>query len=150
MDDPRISIANKLFAAWSSGDADAPAQYLTADAVLYDIVGGEHQGWPAIRAFFAKGLAKWPDLALIPDQHWVNDSGVALSWVMSATVQDDSIGPGTKGKKWHSEGMTWLQFEGDKVVREVDYHDGGAMLRSLQPDYPSFRAIRNTTTAFPT
>ena len=56
MDDPRISIADKLFAAWSSGDLDAPAQYLTADAVLFDVVGGEHQGWPAIRAYFAKGL----------------------------------------------------------------------------------------------
>jgi steroid delta-isomerase-like uncharacterized protein len=131
MDDPRISIADKLFAAWSSGDADAPAAYMSTDAVLYDIVGGEHTGWPAIRAFFATGLERWPDLALIPDQYWVNDSGVSLSWVMSATVQDDSLGAEAKGKKWRSEGMTWLVFDGDKVVREVDYHDSGALAKSL-------------------
>jgi steroid delta-isomerase-like uncharacterized protein len=131
MDDSRISIADQLFAAWSSGDADAPAEFMAPDAVLYDIVGGEHQGWPAIRAFFATGLEHWPDLALIPDQYWVNDTGVALSWVMSATVQDDSLGADAKGKKWRSEGMTWLVFDGDKVVREVDYHDSGALAKSL-------------------
>ena len=131
MDDPRISIAEKLFAAWSSGDADAPAKYLAPDAILYDIVGGEHKGWPAIRAFFATGIKKWPDLALVPDQYWVNDTGVALSWVMTATVTDEAFGPKAKGNQWASAGMTWLAFDGDKVVREVDYHDSGAMTRSL-------------------
>lgn len=131
MDDPRIQIAEELFAAWSSGDADAPAQYLAPDAVLYDIVGGEHQGWPAIREFFAKGIERWPDLALIPDEYWVNDNGVALRWIMSATVADDALGPEAKGKTWRSEGMTWLVFAGDTVVREVDYHDSGAVAKSL-------------------
>lgn len=129
--DPRIETAELLFKAWSSGDADAPAAYMAPDAVLYDIVGGEHQGWPAIRAFFAKGIEHWPDLALIPDQYWVNDEGVALSWVMSATVQDEQLGPDAKGKTWRSEGMTFLVFKDDKVVREVDYHDSGAVGRSL-------------------
>ena len=58
--DPRLDLARNLFAAWSSGDADAPEQYLTPDAVLYDIVGGEHRGWPAIRAFFAAGCGCGP------------------------------------------------------------------------------------------
>jgi steroid delta-isomerase-like uncharacterized protein len=151
MDDPRIAIADKLFAAWSSGDLDAPAQHLTADAVLSDIVGGEHQGWPAIRAYFAQGLEKWPDLALVPDQHWVNDTGVALNWVMTATVHDDSHGPEAKGKTWRSEGMSWLVFDGDKVSHEVDYHDSGAVLRSVDPKFAAaFRAVRTTTSAFPT
>ena len=36
-----IELATRLFAAWSSGDADAPAAFLHPDAVLYDIVGGD-------------------------------------------------------------------------------------------------------------
>jgi len=131
MADPRIETATKLFAAWSSGDADAPEQYLLPDAVLYDIVGGEHQGWPAIREFFDHGLQRWPDLVLEPEKFWTSDDGVALSWVMSATVQDDTFGPDAKGKKWRSEGMTYLVFDGDRVSREVDYHDSGAAPKSL-------------------
>ncbi len=27
--------------------------------------------------------------------------------------------------------MTWLVFDGDRVSREVDYHDSGAVAKSL-------------------
>lgn len=129
--DERIPIAAALFKAWSSGDPDAPAQYLTDDAVLYDICSGEFAGWPAIRAFFAKGLEKWDDLVLEPQDYWTSDRGVSLSWVMTATVTDDRFGAEAHGKQWRSEGMSSLTFRGDKVEREVDYHDSGARAKSL-------------------
>jgi ketosteroid isomerase-like protein len=132
--DGRIVVARDLFAAWSSGDADAPEPFLHPDAVLYDIVGGEHQGWPAIQAFFAQGIVVWPDLALTPDQYWTNDDGVALSWVMSATVGEAGVGrlgEAALGKQWRSEGMSWLRIVDGKVAREVDYHDRGAVPASL-------------------
>lgn len=135
-----IVIAGKLFEAWSSGNADAPAAHMSEDAVLYDVVAGEPKaGWPAIREFFAAGLKVWPDLALIPQQYWTNEKGVALTWVMSATVNDDRFGPEHRGKQWRSEGMSYLEFAGDKVVYEVDYHHGGAAPRSLgvKPQRPS-------------
>lgn len=129
--DPRIELAEKLFAAWSSGDANAPEPYLAPDAVLYDIVGGEHRGWPAIRDFFAAGIQQWPDLVLAPEEYWTNERGVALSWVMTATVPDDRFGPEARGRKWRSEGMTYLVIENGVVTYEVDYHDSGAVPRSL-------------------
>jgi ketosteroid isomerase-like protein len=135
MTDPRIQLGTDLFAAWSSGDPDAPAAYLHPEAVLSDIVGGEHRGWPAIRAFFANGVQVWPDLELVPTQWWTSDDGVALSWVMSATVTSQMgkrFGAEHVGKKWTSDGMTWLRIRDGLVVHEVDYHDGGAPLRSLQ------------------
>lgn len=129
--DPRIDLAEKLFAAWSSGNPDAPKPYLAPDCVLHDIVGGEHRGWEAIRTFFAEGLAMWPDLVLQPEQYWVSDKGVALNWVMSATVQDDAFGPEARGKKWRSEGMSFLELKDGVVTREYDYHDSGALAKSL-------------------
>ena len=77
-----------------------------ASHVQIDIVGGEHVGWPAIREFFAHGLVRWPDLSLIPDEYWTNDAGVAVRWVMSATVSDPvPFGAAAVGRKWRSEGM---------------------------------------------
>jgi ketosteroid isomerase-like protein len=134
MTDPRILLATDLFAAWSSGDADAPERFLHSDAVLHDIVGGSHSGWPAIRAFFAKGLTVWTDLVLAPEQFWVSDDGVALSWEMSATVPPslaERFGADNVGRRWRSDGMTWLRIEDGLVRREVDYHDSGAIARSL-------------------
>ncbi len=131
VEDPRVRVARDLFAAWSSGDPDAPEPFMHADAVLYDIVGGQYDGWPAIREFFARGLEKWTDLVLEPLEFWTNDSGVALRWVMTATVPDDMFGAENKGRQWRSEGMSYLVFDGDRVAREIDYHDSGAVPRSL-------------------
>jgi ketosteroid isomerase-like protein len=127
-----IEIAKKLFAAWSSGNPDDAAEFLTEDAVLHDIVeGSDKVGWPAIREFFSFALKVSPDLVLEPNAFWVNDEGVAVRWHMSATVTNDMFGPEAKGKKWHSDGMSTLEFRDGKVCREVDYHHGGAIARSL-------------------
>ena len=40
--------------------------------------------------------------------------------------------------------MTWLVFDGDKVVREVDYHDSGAVARSVRDVRPTFTRVQGT------
>jgi ketosteroid isomerase-like protein len=132
MGEDRIEIARRLFEGWSSGDADAPERYFHPDAVLFDVASGRFEGWPAIRAFFAKVLEKWGDLRLVPDEFWVNDDGLALHYEMSATVTDPSqYGPDLVGRTWSVEVMSHLRFEGDRVIREADFHDRGARARSL-------------------
>ena len=130
--DPRIDTVEALFAAWSSGDVDAPEHFFAEGATLVDIVGGTFTGWPAIRKFFGHGLRIWPDLVLAPDAYWTNDEGVAVRWVMTATVSDPAIfGAEHVGKQWRSDGLSYIDFSGGKITREVDYHDGGAAARSL-------------------
>lgn len=128
----RVVRVTELFAAWSSGDADAPAKYLTADAVLDDVIGGVHRGWPAIRSYFQHGLDRYPDLTLIPTgDFWHREDGLALTWVMSASVRDESFGPQARGMRWEAKGMSYLIFDGDLVALEVDYHDAGSRERSI-------------------
>ena len=132
IDTEHISLATALFAAWSSGDADAPQGYLTESAVLWDAIGGEFQGWEAIRTYFAAGLASWPDLQLVPTgEYWFRDDGLALTWQMSATIRDDRFGASAVGRRWSVPGMSFLVIEGGRVAREVDFHDKGARERSL-------------------
>jgi hypothetical protein len=129
----RIDVAWKLFAGWSSADLDQVKEYLTDDAVLFDIIGGEYQGWPAIRAYFAHGRERYPDLVLEPTgDFWARPDGLALLWNMSATQVDDSVGAEFVGCKWTVEGLSYLVFDGLKVVREADYHDKGSRERSLR------------------
>ena len=129
----RIQLAEDVFKAWSSGDADAPEKFFHPDGSLYDVVAGhEHEGWPAIRAFFAQGLTPDSDLELVPERYWVSDDGVALTWIMSATVRDDTYGAENKGKKWRVMGMSSLDFnKDDLIVREVDYWTSTDIPRSL-------------------
>jgi ketosteroid isomerase-like protein len=54
----RIEVTKALFAAWSSGDVDAPRQYLTDEPVLWDSVGGLKEGWSAIREYSASSVRR--------------------------------------------------------------------------------------------
>jgi len=129
----RVEVAWKLFAGWSSDDLDAPKQYLAEDAVLFDIIGGEFRGWDAIREYFARGRAHYPDLVLRPTgDFWARPDGLALLWHMSGTQTDDSLGSELVGRKWTVEGLSYLVFDGVTVVREADYHDKGSRERSLR------------------
>ncbi len=130
----RIKIAEGLFAAWSSGNADAPQNYFHPDGSLYDVVAGKKlEGWPAIRAFFAAEADPARKLTLIPERYWVNDEGVALSWIMSFTVLDDSFGADHKGKRTRIMGMSNLTFDdNDLITSEVDYWSMTDIPRSLE------------------
>lgn len=130
----RIEVAWQLFAGWSSTDLDAPRPFLAEDAVLFDIIGGEHRGWPAIRTYFGHGRARYPDLVLEPTgDFWARPDGLALLWHMSATQTDDSVGAEFVGRKWTVEGLSYLVFTDElTVVREADYHDKGSRERSLR------------------
>ena len=128
----RIAVARNLFAGWSSGDADAPEPFLTADAVLFDVASGRFEGWPAIRAFFASGLSRVGNLTLIPDDFWANDDGLAVHYAMSGdVVLPTTFGPEHVGRRWSVEVMSALRFEGRRVCYEADFHDKGARARSL-------------------
>lgn len=133
--DDRIAIAIALFASWSSTDLNAPRQYLTEDAVLHDIIGGEYRGWPAIREYFGHGRSRYSDLVLEPTgDYWSRPDGLALLWTMSATQTDDSLGAELVGKRWSVDGMSFLVFDGLTVVHEKDFHDKGQRERSLRTD----------------
>ena len=127
-----IEIATGLFAAWSSGDPDAPEPFWTPDGVLDDVASGVFTGWPAIRAFFAGGLTRTANLTLVPAQFWANDEGLALQYLMSGdVVRPESFGPEHVGRRWSVPVMSYLRFDGDRVCFEADFHDKGARARSL-------------------
>jgi ketosteroid isomerase-like protein len=130
--DDRIHIATALFAAWSSGDPDAPERWFAPDGVLDDVASGRFEGWPAIRTFFAGGLTRTANLVLAPTEFWHNDGGLALTYDMSGdVVRPESFGPEHVGRRWTVRCMSFLRFDGDRVCYEADFHDKGARAKSL-------------------
>lgn len=128
----RIEIATKLFAGWSSGDPDAPEPYFHPDGVLMDVASGRFEGWTNIRNFFARGLTRTANLTLVPDQFWASDDGLALHYVMSGdVVLPETFGPEYVGRRWSVEVMSFLRFDGDRVIYEADFHDKGSRAKSL-------------------
>jgi hypothetical protein len=128
----QIEVARRVFAGWSSGDPDAPEPFFTPEATLFDVASGQFDGWPAIRAFFARGLSRCDNLTLVPTEFWSNDDGLAVHYVMSAGVIDPStFEPELVGRRWSVGAMSFLRFDGDRVSYEADFHDKGSRLKSL-------------------
>ena len=84
------------------------------------------------RHFVEKALSRCIDLALTPTgDFWARPDGLAMLWVMTGTQSDDSLGAAARGRTWSAEGLSYLVFDGLRVVREADYHDKGSRARSL-------------------
>jgi hypothetical protein len=129
----RIKLVEGLFKGWSSGNPDAPEKFFHPEGSLYDVVAGhKFQSWKEIRAFFAAEANPARNLTLVPERYWVSDAGVALTWIMSFTILDDSFGPENKGKRTRIMGMSSIDFDdNDLVVSEVDYWSMSDIPRSL-------------------
>jgi len=56
---------------------------------------------------------------------------IPMSQSVIASVRGLKFGPDAKGKKWSSPGMSFIEFDGDRVRLEVDYHTRSQVVKSL-------------------
>ena len=104
-----IEIARLLFEeGWGGPDANAPLQYMTEDVVMRDILAHPeamtgHQG---VLDFFGAGAAH---LKVMPEEYFVNERGVALTWVAYLAITTDHHGAENRGRWLCGEGMSRLE-----------------------------------------
>ena len=120
----QIELARKLFEeGWSGGKPESPLPYLTDDAVMRDILGHPEAmvGHEAIVAFFAPVA---PALKVMPEEYFLNEDGLALTWMAYIEITGDQHGPENVGRWLCGEGMSRLEFLEGKVSLEIDYWKG--------------------------
>ncbi|MAE93085.1 MAG: hypothetical protein CL910_00350 [Deltaproteobacteria bacterium] len=123
-DADRIELARRLFEeGWSGGKPESPLPFLTEDAVMRDILGHPEamHGHEAIVAFFGPVAQA---LKVMPEEYFVNERGIALTWMAYIEILDESRGPENKGRFLCGEGMSRLEYRDGKVSLEVDYWKG--------------------------
>jgi ketosteroid isomerase-like protein len=128
----RTDLVHRLFAAWSSGEPDRLQPFFHPDATFFDSVNGTFRGWPAIRDFYANSLHVWRRLDCRATRVWVDGDTAALTWTMSGEIADDRFGPDTAGATCQIDGMAWVVFDGDLIVRDEEYFDREAARASLR------------------
>ncbi len=123
-DEAKIELARRLFEeGWSGDSPESPLQFLSDDVVMRDIVAhvDAMHGHQAIVDFFGPGAG---NLKVMPEQYYLNERGVALTWMAYLHIINDHHGAENKGKWLCGEGMSLLEFRGDKVCLEIDYWHG--------------------------
>lgn len=119
-----LEVARRLFDdGWSGGHREAPLPFLTEDAVMRDILGHPEamRGHAAIVEFFGPVA---PYLRVWPEEYFVSDHGVSLTWMAYIHIDNDLHGPENRGRWLCGEGMSRLEFRGGKVSLEIDYWKG--------------------------
>ena len=115
----RIELARRLFEeGWSGGTPESPLPFLTEDAVMRDILGHPEamRGHEEISAFFGP-VARV--LKVMPEEYFINERGVSLTWVSYIEILDESHGPENKGRFLCGEGMSRLEFRDGRVSLEI-------------------------------
>jgi hypothetical protein len=119
-----LEVARRLFEeGWSGGTPESPLPFFTDDVVMRDILGHPEAmvGHGQIVDFFApvaKNLKVWPE------EYFVSDDGVALTWMAYIHVDNEAHGKENVGKWLCGEGMSRLEFRDGKVCLEIDYWKG--------------------------
>ena len=122
--DRELEVARRLFEeGWSGGHPEAPLPFLTDDAVMRDILGHPEamRGHAQIVEFFgpvAKHLRVWPE------EYFLSDDGIALTWMAYIHIDNDLHGPENRGRWLCGEGVSRLEFRDGKVSLEIDYWKG--------------------------
>lgn len=130
------ATVRRLFEAWSSGDIDAPAAFLTEDASLHDTFfhpdgRASAAGWPAIRSWFERALSLFPRLAMEPVALYAVDDKVLVEWVGTGSYNSDVFGREVAGKTFRFPGMSVFDLRGGKIAKEVDFYNGNPILLGL-------------------
>jgi hypothetical protein len=126
------TLVDELFVAWSSSDPDKVEPHFHRDAYLWDSVNGGFTGWPAIRGLYEESLKRWNNLSCKVVQSWpARDNSIAFVWESSGLVADDRFGREKRGALCTFEGMAFIEFENDLVMREIEYFDRTAPARSI-------------------
>jgi len=119
MSEKRIKeLAEKFIAAWNTQEVDKVASCYSEDVVYIDPnIHGQITDQPALHGYLAKLFAAWKMHWAIKDVQVFKDmDGAAARW--HATLQ---LSGG--GKTVEVDGMDFIAFKGDKILRNEVYFD---------------------------
>jgi hypothetical protein len=123
-DAERIELARRLFEeGWSGDKPESPLPFLTEDVVMRDILAHPEamHGHQGILDFFGPGAG---NLKVMPEEYFLNERGVSLTWVAYLAITNDHHGAENRGRWLCGEGMSRLEFRDGKVCLEIDYWKG--------------------------
>jgi steroid delta-isomerase-like uncharacterized protein len=122
------AVVQAWLAAWNSHDTDTFVGIFTENAVFEHVpLNSVSRGPGEIRAFAQFVFTALPDVKITILDSSAKGGDVTIEWVFSAT---DKGFYGT-GKPFAVRGVTVIELQGTKIVRDSDYWDSATILRQV-------------------
>ena len=124
-------FADKLWSAWNSHDWEKVSPFYADDCVMEDFPSRICHGKRELEDYYKYLLTGYPDLNFDTRRSFGTDKQIATEWIMSGTHTGDTMRFKATGKKFSIPGVSILEIQGGKIVRETDYWDMCSLLRQL-------------------
>jgi len=119
-------------AAWSSGDVEKVASFLTDDCVIENLGGGMiYRGQEEIKAWVRDNFASIPDFKIEVKSLFVAGDWAGAEWIQSGTYTGEVAGVEVTGKEFSGRGASIIELREGKIRREAIYWDELSFLRQL-------------------
>ncbi len=126
-------LARRLFEeVWNQRRDDAIEELIAPACCGFMQGHGEVCGPEDVTAVRARLLSAFPDLSLEVEDVVTDGDKVVVRWVAHATHDGPGLEIEPSGCPCEFRGLTWLEFEGGKVVRGWDSWDQGGLLEQLR------------------
>ena len=93
---------------------EAAKNFLTPD-IIYHGMAEEVKGLEEFKKWVAEDLSAFPDMQITILENLVDQNRVALRWSLKATHEKDFADFPATHKKFETQGVEILHFEGDKI-----------------------------------
>lgn len=118
--------------AWSSGDVERVASFLTDDCVIENVGWGTvYRGQEEIKAWVRDNFATKPDFKIEVISLFVAGDWAGGEWVQSGTYTGEVLGTEVTGKEFSSQGASIIELHEGRIRREAIYWDALSFLRQV-------------------
>lgn len=119
------SFVEEIF---NARNTEAAKNFVTPD-IVYHGMGEEVRGIEEFKKWVSEDLSAFPDMKVTILEHFGDQSKMAVRWTLKATHDKDFADFPATHKKFETQGVEILHFEGDKIKEAWTVSDMSPLVR---------------------
>ena len=124
-------FVNNLWAAWNSHDWGKTSPFYADDCIMEDLPSKICHDKQELEAYYNYLSTGYPDLNFEAKRCCGSGNQIATEWIMTGTHTNDTARFKATGKRFSIPGVSILEIQNRKIVRETEYWDMNSLLQQL-------------------
>jgi steroid delta-isomerase-like uncharacterized protein len=133
MTNPNVALARRWFEeVWNERRSDTVREMLTEESVCHSEAGPMKGPEAFLSQAHAPFLAAFADLHLTVEGTVAEGEQVVVRWRAEGTHTGDGLGVPATGRRVSFRGMTWIRYDGGKMMEGSDCWNQAGLLLALR------------------
>ena len=124
-------FVKNLWTAWNSHDWEKTSPFYDDDCIMEDLPSKICHGKRELEEYYKYLLVGYPDLNFEAKRSFGTATQIATEWIMSGTHTGNTARFKATGKSFSIPGISIIEIQSGKIVRETDYWDMHSLLQQL-------------------